>query len=72
VTGYRGRGLAAEIDGARMALRDAGVELLVRQEGIPLPDEAGSLLGWAVREGGGYLLTVTLPLTALPVKDDLS
>jgi two-component system, NarL family, sensor histidine kinase DesK len=136
VTGYRGRGLAAEIDGARMALRDAGIELLVRQEGTPLPDEAGSLLGWAVREGvtnvirhsgagnceisvtgrgdtavlsisddgsggppaegnglrglteqvggtggrlqagpaerGGYVLTVTLPLTALPVKEDVS
>ncbi|HEY0541094.1 MAG TPA: hypothetical protein VGD53_22180 [Actinoallomurus sp.] len=26
-------------------------ELLVRQQGTPLPDEAGSLLGWAVREG---------------------
>jgi two-component system, NarL family, sensor histidine kinase DesK len=51
VTGYRGRGLAAEIDGARTALRDAGIELLVRQQGTPLPDEVGSLLGWAVREG---------------------
>ncbi|MDN3359315.1 sensor histidine kinase [Actinomadura sp. DC4] len=51
VSGYRGQGLAAEIDGARMALRDAGIELLVRQEGTPLPEETGSLLGWAVREG---------------------
>ncbi len=51
VSGYRGQGLAAEIDGARMALRDAGIELLVRQEGTPLPDEIGALLGWAVREG---------------------
>jgi two-component system sensor histidine kinase DesK len=51
VTGYRGRGLAAEIDGARTALRDAGIDLLVRQDGTPLPDEAGALLGWAVREG---------------------
>ena len=136
VTGYRGRGLAAEIAGARMALRDTGIGLLVRQEGTPLPDEAGSLLGWAVREGvtnvirhsgagnceivvtghdgaavlsisddgsggppvkgnglrgltervsgaggrlhagpaegGGYVLTVTLPLTTLPVKEDVS
>jgi two-component system, NarL family, sensor histidine kinase DesK len=136
VSGYRGRGLAAEIDGARMALRDAGIELLVRQEGTPLPDEAGALLGWAVREGvtnvirhsgagnceifvtgrddtavlsisddgsggplsegnglrglterisgsggrlqagpaerGGYVLTVTLPLTNLPVREDVS
>lgn len=51
VTGYRGQGLAAEIEGARTALRDAGVELRVRQEGAPLPDEVGALLGWAVREG---------------------
>jgi two-component system sensor histidine kinase DesK len=51
VTGYRGRGLTAEIDGARTALRDAGIDLLVRQEGTPLPDAAGALLGWVVREG---------------------
>jgi two-component system sensor histidine kinase DesK len=51
VSGYRGRGLAAELDGARTALRDAGIEPTVRQEGTPLPEEAGSLLGWAVREG---------------------
>ncbi|GAA4504230.1 sensor histidine kinase [Actinoallomurus oryzae] len=51
VSGYRGRGLAAEIDGARTALRDAGIEPTVRQEGTPLPEETGSLLGWAVREG---------------------
>jgi two-component system sensor histidine kinase DesK len=51
VSGYRGQGLSAEIDGARTALRDAGIELLVRQEGTPLPQETGSLLGWAVREG---------------------
>jgi two-component system sensor histidine kinase DesK len=42
VSGYRGQGLAAEIGGARMALRDAGIELLVRQEGTPLPEETGS------------------------------
>jgi two-component system sensor histidine kinase DesK len=51
VSGYRGRGLAAEIDGARMALRDAGIDLLVRQAGTPLPEETGALLGWVVREG---------------------
>jgi two-component system sensor histidine kinase DesK len=119
-----------------MALRDAGIELLVRQEGTPLPEEAGLLLGWAVREGvtnvirhsgaksceisvrgeedaavlairddgrggeqvkgnglhgltervdgvggrltagpagqDGYLLTVTVPLVTLPVKEDAS
>jgi two-component system, NarL family, sensor histidine kinase DesK len=51
VSGYRGRGLAAEIEGARAALRDAGIEPAVHQEGAPLPEEAGALLGWAVREG---------------------
>ncbi|MEV5748546.1 sensor histidine kinase [Actinoallomurus sp. NPDC052308] len=51
VTGYRGRGLDAEIDGARTALRDAGITALVRMEGTPLPTEADALLGWAVREG---------------------
>ncbi len=51
VTGYRGRGLGPEIDGARTALRDAGIELVVRQEGTPLPEATGALLGWAVREG---------------------
>ena len=51
VTGYRGQGLAAEIDGARTALRDAGIELRVRQEGAPISAAAGSLLGWVVREG---------------------
>jgi two-component system sensor histidine kinase DesK len=136
VSGYRGQGLSAEIDGARTALRDSGIELVVRQRGTPLPDEAGALLGWAVREGvtnvirhsgaanceiavdgrdgtavlairddgcggsaakgnglqglteriggaggrieagpaepGGYLLTVTLPFTTLPVKGEVS
>jgi two-component system, NarL family, sensor histidine kinase DesK len=51
VTGYRGHGLAAEIDGARTALRDAGIDLLVRQEGDPIGEDVGSLLGWVVREG---------------------
>jgi two-component system sensor histidine kinase DesK len=51
VTGYRGRGLDAELDGARAALRDAGIELRVRHEDVPLQGETGALLGWAVREG---------------------
>jgi two-component system, NarL family, sensor histidine kinase DesK len=136
VSGYRGQGLSAEIDGARTALRDSGIELVVRQRGTPLPEEAGALLGWAVREGvtnvirhsgaarcevsvdgrdgtavlsirddgrggsapkgnglqglteriggaggrieagpagpGGYLLTVTLPFTTLPVEGEVS
>jgi two-component system sensor histidine kinase DesK len=51
VTGYRGRGLAAELEGARTALADAGVLPVIRQEGPPLPPEGDALLGWVVREG---------------------
>jgi two-component system sensor histidine kinase DesK len=51
VTGYRARTLAAELDGARTALSDAGIALTVREEGAPLPPEADALFGWAVREG---------------------
>jgi len=50
VTGYRGRGLTAELDGARTALADAGIGAVVRQEGPPLPPEPDALLGWVVRE----------------------
>ncbi|GII87530.1 two-component sensor histidine kinase [Sphaerisporangium siamense] len=51
VTGYRRRGLAEELDGARAALDAAGVAVTVRTAGTPLPDEQDGLLGWAVREG---------------------
>jgi two-component system sensor histidine kinase DesK len=51
VTGYRARTLAAELDGARTALADAGIALTVREDGGPLTPEADALFGWAVREG---------------------
>ncbi|WP_067797278.1 sensor histidine kinase [Actinomadura formosensis] len=51
VSGYRGRGLADELDDARVALSDAGVDLTVRRSGHALPPEPDALLGWAVREG---------------------
>ncbi|BCJ32538.1 hypothetical protein Athai_00410 [Actinocatenispora thailandica] len=51
VTGYRQRGLAAELDGARAALADAGVTATVRRAAGDLDDAADALLGWAVREG---------------------
>jgi two-component system, NarL family, sensor histidine kinase DesK len=51
VTGYRDRPFAAELDGARGALADAGIEVTVEAVGTPLPAEADSLFGWAVREG---------------------
>ncbi|GLX01858.1 sensor histidine kinase [Microtetraspora sp. NBRC 16547] len=51
VTGYRGRGLAAELDSARTALADAGIALTIRTPSVDLPPETDALLGWAVREG---------------------
>ncbi|KAB2346405.1 sensor histidine kinase [Actinomadura rudentiformis] len=51
VHGYRGRGLAGELDAAHTALADAGIEPVVRREGPPPPPEPDALLGWAVREG---------------------
>ncbi|MDL4775151.1 sensor histidine kinase [Actinomadura xylanilytica] len=51
VSGYRGRGLTAELDAARTALSDSGIEVTVRRAGPPLPPEPDALLGWAIREG---------------------
>jgi two-component system, NarL family, sensor histidine kinase DesK len=51
VSGYRGRGLAVELDSARTALNDAGLTSAIRQETGPLPPETDPLLGWVVREG---------------------
>ncbi|MEU6431430.1 histidine kinase [Microbispora sp. NPDC046973] len=51
VTGYRGRGLAAELDSARAALADAGIEATIRTPSVRPDPETDALLGWAVREG---------------------
>jgi two-component system, NarL family, sensor histidine kinase DesK len=51
VAGYRGRGLARELEAARAALADAGITAEVRQDGPPVPAGADALLGWVVREG---------------------
>jgi two-component system sensor histidine kinase DesK len=51
VGGYRGRGLTGELDAARTALADAGLDVTVRRTGPALPPDADALLGWAVREG---------------------
>ena len=51
VAGYRGRGLARELEAGRTALADAGIAVEVRQDGPPVPAGADALLGWAVREG---------------------
>ena len=51
ISGYRGRGVAAELAAARTALADAGFTVAVRQDGPELPPEADALLSWVVREG---------------------
>jgi len=51
ISGYRGRGVAAELATARTALADAGFTVTVRQDGAELPPEADALLGWVIREG---------------------
>jgi two-component system, NarL family, sensor histidine kinase DesK len=51
VTGYRERTFGTELDGARKALGDAGIEATIRAGGEPLPAAAENVFGWAVREG---------------------
>jgi two-component system sensor histidine kinase DesK len=51
VAGYRGRGLARELEAARTALAGAGMSVAVRQDGPPVAAGADALLGWVVREG---------------------
>ncbi|GAA4199851.1 sensor histidine kinase [Actinocatenispora rupis] len=51
VTGYRTRGLSAELDGARTALAGAGITPVVRRTTVELDEQADALLAWAVREG---------------------
>ncbi|MFF4603546.1 histidine kinase [Streptomyces sp. NPDC001339] len=52
VRGYRKADLQAELAGARSILRAAGVDCRIEgEEGVPLPAEVESALGWVVREG---------------------
>jgi two-component system, NarL family, sensor histidine kinase DesK len=51
VTGYRERILADELDGARTALIGAGIDVIVRESGTPLPGPVDDVFAWAVREG---------------------
>jgi two-component system sensor histidine kinase DesK len=50
VSGYRRRTLTDELDSARAVLDTAGVDVVVRTPGRPLPDQLDGLFGWAVRE----------------------
>ncbi|MEU0480292.1 histidine kinase [Streptosporangium sp. NPDC006013] len=78
VSGYRGRGLAAELASARTVLADAGIAATVTvSEGRPAP-EADALLGWAVREGVTNVVRhsvartceITLEGRVLEIRDD--
>lgn len=81
VTGYRGRGLSAELDSARSALADAGIEPTVRVTAGALGPEVDALLGWAVREAATNVIrhsgadaceiNVTVaPITTLEIRDN--
>lgn len=50
VAGYRGQGLGSELDGARVALEAAGVDVAVHAEPIDLRPEQESALAMALRE----------------------
>jgi two-component system sensor histidine kinase DesK len=56
VTGYRERAFATELDGARTALTDAGIEVSITQVGTPLPEVADTIFGWAVREAATNII----------------
>jgi len=51
VSGYRRPVLAAELDGARMALRAAGIDASLERGRSQLTPEVEALLAWTVREG---------------------
>lgn len=78
VTGYRGRGLTAELAAAREALAGAGIAVTVAVPAAPPPAEADALLGWAVREGvtnvvrhsGARTCEIRLEGTVLEIGDD--
>lgn len=78
VTGYRGRGLAAELASARTALADAGITAAVTVPDVRPAPEVDALLGWAVREGvtnvvrhsGARTCEIRLEGTVLEIRDD--
>ena len=51
VQGYRRPSLAEELDGAKAALRAAGIDFELREGPVEVPEEVESVLAWAVREG---------------------
>lgn len=51
VSGYRRPELAAEVEGARLALEAAGITLDAGLPAAPLPTDVEAVLAWTVREG---------------------
>ena len=51
VDGYRGTGLAVELEQARTALDAAGIASTTPPDAPPLPPTVDALFGWVVREG---------------------
>jgi two-component system sensor histidine kinase DesK len=56
VAGYRKTSLAGELAGAREMLESAGISVRWNENAGDLPDEADSVLAWAVREGATNVL----------------
>jgi two-component system sensor histidine kinase DesK len=51
VRGYRRPSLAQELEGARVALRAAGIVCELGESSVALPADVDAVLAWAVREG---------------------
>jgi two-component system sensor histidine kinase DesK len=56
VSGYRQPGLEEEIEGARQALKAAGMSVNIERTGGPAPAPVEGVLAWAVREGATNVL----------------
>ncbi|MFE4457128.1 sensor histidine kinase [Nocardia tengchongensis] len=78
VTGYRGRGLIAELDAARGVLGDSAIEAVIRLSSPPTSPDADYLFGWVIREGvtnvirhsGATRCEITVTPGAVMVEDD--
>jgi two-component system sensor histidine kinase DesK len=56
VAGYRKTNLAGELAGAREMLESAGISVRWNEDAGELPEEADTVLAWAVREGATNVL----------------
>ncbi|MCL3861112.1 sensor histidine kinase [Actinotalea sp. K2] len=80
VTGYRARGLGAELDGARVALEAAGVEVEVHADPVDLRPEQESALAMALREAvtnvvrhaGARRVTISITTAGAEVRLEVS